>query len=58
MSHDFNPTTRAHINKDEQGFVRELLHDDPIVSKAATAQQLRKSTLPSTPNCSASSPRN
>ena len=36
---EFNPTAAAHITRDAKGVVRELLHTEPRVSTAATAQE-------------------
>src|SRR5258708_37625646 len=39
MSQQFNPASKTHSNLDDQGVVRELLHEEPVVSQASTAQQ-------------------
>ncbi|HEV7402261.1 MAG TPA: hypothetical protein VGO11_05010 [Chthoniobacteraceae bacterium] len=39
MEQKYDPAAKALINTDEQGVVRELLHEEPQVSDAATAQQ-------------------
>ena len=39
MNQEFDLISKTHINRDRHGVVRELLHEEPRISDAATAQQ-------------------
>src|SRR5262245_42181510 len=45
MSQEFDAVEKAHVRKDQEGIVRALVYEVPIVSGAATAQQAAQEYL-------------